>query len=81
MRKAASALGALVLMGPAIAQQAQTDKDGEDGVNRMRPGNQKPGKEVREAGKSDARKVDAKKAGEKADAKKTLNPPKKTGKP
>jgi hypothetical protein len=81
MRKAAFTLCALVLIGPAFAQQAPTYKDGEDGVNRMRPGNHKPWKAGPEARKPGSKKVVAKKAGEKADAKNSLNPAKKPDKP
>jgi hypothetical protein len=81
MRKAAFALGAVVLTGTVFAQQAPACKDGEDGVNRTRSGNHKPGKTAPEARKPDVKKVDVSKPDVKADAKKPLNPPKRTEKP
>jgi phage tail-like protein len=44
MKLAAALLCAVVLCGTAFAQDLNTYKDGEDGVNRTRPGNHKPGK-------------------------------------
>jgi phage tail-like protein len=44
MKLVAVFLCAVALCGTAFAQDIQTYKDGEDGVNRTRPGNHKPGK-------------------------------------
>ena len=43
-KQIAAFLCAVVLCGSAFAQQFPAYKDGEDGVNRTRPGNHKPGK-------------------------------------